>query len=459
MHHIITELESGTHTVAPALSTACQSNLCCSNENEEMSTKRAEEETAPAEDHQQPAATGSSIPAERLKGTVRRATRELEQKLRQELDVPAAAVPTSAPHSPPRRSPIHHLAPKDRAEDRPLSQNAEQKPATSQRHSGQMQDGTDKQEGGMVEVKEEKDGGGGKKAAQEPSSGGRKEAHAKSAAAAQCHAERRSDNTSSTASTAGSTPKPGHAATSVSAVRLEGVTEQDSSTDKEGPFGPRTEADLLEAWEMLKELGAFLWQVRGALASDPGPPSMWLPGRRAKLRDPRERARQAEARIRQAGLTPPSLMKRSASLAKLGSLELTANDLGDWDLDATVDAAAAAADHCMLVALPADDVSKKQRVHPQHHPSSPPSPSSSQSCTENPLKKVESLCHDDATVPVSATASCPSAHQRSGMALNSGHTPQSVPALISVATRQQYGRTHPLRRLKKKTVSFLYHTV
>ena len=39
-----------------------------------------------------------------------------------------------------------------------------------------------------------------------------------------------------------------------------------------------------------------------------------------------------EARIRQAGLTPPSQMKRSASLAKLDCLELSANDLSDWDL-------------------------------------------------------------------------------------------------------------------------------
>uniref|UniRef100_A0AAV2J4K4 protein-serine/threonine phosphatase n=1 Tax=Knipowitschia caucasica TaxID=637954 RepID=A0AAV2J4K4_KNICA len=39
-----------------------------------------------------------------------------------------------------------------------------------------------------------------------------------------------------------------------------------------------------------------------------------------------------EARLRQAGLTPPSLMKRSASLAKLDSLELSANDLNHLDL-------------------------------------------------------------------------------------------------------------------------------
>lgn len=39
-----------------------------------------------------------------------------------------------------------------------------------------------------------------------------------------------------------------------------------------------------------------------------------------------------EARIRQTGFTPLSLMKRSASLAKLDCLELSANDLSDLDL-------------------------------------------------------------------------------------------------------------------------------
>ncbi|KAJ7309103.1 hypothetical protein JRQ81_008430 [Phrynocephalus forsythii] len=39
-------------------------------------------------------------------------------------------------------------------------------------------------------------------------------------------------------------------------------------------------------------------------------------------------AQELDARIRQAGLTPPSLMKRSASLAKLDSLDLSKEDLG-----------------------------------------------------------------------------------------------------------------------------------
>ncbi|KAM6959286.1 uncharacterized protein ssh2a [Aplochiton taeniatus] len=48
-----------------------------------------------------------------------------------------------------------------------------------------------------------------------------------------------------------------------------------------------------------------------------------------------QRALELEARIRQAGLTPPSLLKRSASLAKLDRLELSAADLSQWELRAS----------------------------------------------------------------------------------------------------------------------------
>ncbi|XP_077167405.1 protein phosphatase Slingshot homolog 2 isoform X2 [Paroedura picta] len=45
----------------------------------------------------------------------------------------------------------------------------------------------------------------------------------------------------------------------------------------------------------------------------------------------KQRAKEMEARIRQAGLTPPSHMKRSASLAKLGCLDLLKDDLSCRD--------------------------------------------------------------------------------------------------------------------------------
>nr|XP_033777624.1 protein phosphatase Slingshot homolog 2 isoform X2 [Geotrypetes seraphini] len=47
----------------------------------------------------------------------------------------------------------------------------------------------------------------------------------------------------------------------------------------------------------------------------------------------KQRAKEIEARIRQAGLTTPSRMKRSASIAKLGSLDLSKDDLSERELD------------------------------------------------------------------------------------------------------------------------------
>ncbi|XP_053703539.1 protein phosphatase Slingshot homolog 2-like isoform X2 [Synchiropus splendidus] len=183
--------------------------------------------------------------------------------------------------------------------------------------------------------------------------------------------------------------------TSVSFLCLEGVTELESGTDL-WP-GPPSCDIMRETWETLCELGAFLQQVSvgGACRLDPaqkqGSGGGGIQGR----------VREVEARIRQAGLTPPSLMKRSASLAKLGCLEKLANELSEWELSR-----ACAAPPAPPLPTLADD-SKKQRV--QGAPPAPEEPG-----TDSP-----------------ATA----------------------------APRQQYGRTHPLRRLKKRTVSALYHTM
>lgn len=70
-----------------------------------------------------------------------------------------------------------------------------------------------------------------------------------------------------------------------------------------------------------------------------------------------------EARIRQAGLTPPSFMKRSASLAKLDCLELSANDLTDLDLRQHTMTLSCYSQHCF--SMPPshhDDTLKKQKV-------------------------------------------------------------------------------------------------
>ncbi|KAM4566718.1 uncharacterized protein ssh2a isoform 2-T2 [Odontesthes bonariensis] len=93
------------------------------------------------------------------------------------------------------------------------------------------------------------------------------------------------------------------------------------------------------------------------------------------------RAMELEARIRQAGLTPPSLMKRSASLAKLDCLELSANDLSDLDLRPhTRTTSSHSQNSFSLSQCQHDDTWKKQKVLSQNagtssdDTSSPPSP-------------------------------------------------------------------------------------
>lgn len=75
------------------------------------------------------------------------------------------------------------------------------------------------------------------------------------------------------------------------------------------------------------------------------------------------RAVELEARIRQAGLTPPSLMKRSASLAKLDCLELSASDLSDLDLRPHTRVTSSHSQDCFSTSSSRpDDNWKKQKV-------------------------------------------------------------------------------------------------
>ncbi|KAK5904491.1 hypothetical protein CesoFtcFv8_006048 [Champsocephalus esox] len=155
-------------------------------------------------------------------------------------------------------------------------------------------------------------------------------------------------------------------------MTVDGVTVQESDTDEtlgsgssgRGGCGPDCDAEsrlargsqeLERIQQTLRELQAFLHdgletphsqeqeveqpqEKRDIMETEPGPSK-----RGRGLREKQEgksflkpmlwhRAMELEARIRQAGLTPPSLMKRSASLAKLDCLELSANDLSDLDL-------------------------------------------------------------------------------------------------------------------------------
>ncbi|XP_077579063.1 protein phosphatase Slingshot homolog 2 isoform X1 [Stigmatopora nigra] len=184
---------------------------------------------------------------------------------------------------------------------------------------------------------------------------------------------------------------------SVFQIILDGVTIQESDPDENseissglGGCGPecdsqqrlvRSGQELERIQQTLRELQAFLLEGAGPETSDANVPSVIpkkepppCPDATRRLRRSEEsfpevaewrRAVELEARIRQAGLTPPSLMKRSASLAKLDCLELSANDLSDLDLRQQPRATATEVNSCDTLPLSpshSDDTWKKQKV-------------------------------------------------------------------------------------------------
>ncbi|XP_068572160.1 protein phosphatase Slingshot homolog 2b [Cebidichthys violaceus] len=235
---------------------------------------------------------------------------------------------------------------------------------------------------------------------------------------------------------------------SVNFLCLEGVTELESGTDWDcSTEGPHSDIIMRETWETLCELGAFLQQVSmdGACRERCVGQVFGLSAGTAQNRGSgfQKRVREVEARIRQAGLTPPSLMKRSASLAKLGCLELLAKDLSEWELSRSSVAPSSAEP----LIHTASDESKKQRVH---------NSSSSASQQQEVLGTgVKRLSEAGETSPGASPPSSP----QTGELPNSDQDSLHVSGLTLMVTRQQYGRTHPLRRLKKKTASTLYHTM
>lgn len=201
--------------------------------------------------------------------------------------------------------------------------------------------------------------------------------------------------------------------------------------------------DLHKIQETLRELQAFLYEaggmenysnysqqlenMRSSRESQPRTQAMW------------QKAMEMEARIRQAGLTPPSLMKRSASLAKLDQLELSTHDLNDWDFRSELPSSpsSSSSSHSLL-SISHDEVHKKQRVLPQ---------------TLSGANRTESSCL--------TSFSCPQNKQGSS---TGKPTDISAPPTVSVCAQQQHTKPHPTRRPrkaldKKKIVNVLYNTM
>ncbi|KAM3869256.1 protein phosphatase Slingshot homolog 2b [Diretmus argenteus] len=408
------------------------------NVKEEVKNKE-EEETTPA-----------PLSSDWTRGSVRRVTQQLEQRMKQEHDLPS---PSSSPPS------LSASSSCSQRHSQSLPHSREDSLAASNPHPATVshpQDAPLCLQGSVSTVQEEQEEDHGKCCPMEEESSDTVKMRelVREDGSTKTHklrpADTRSLSTSSSNRSSSFRPSVHSSLTPLSSVDflcLEGVTELESGTDWDySTEGSHGDIIMRETWETLCELGAFLQQVSsGGATKARCVDQVWCHGVGAtqkRGRGVQQRVREVAARIRQAGLTPPSLMKRSASLAKLGCLELLANDLSEWELS-RISLAPSTPEPLVHTA---GDESKKQRVH-----SSP----SSASQPEALMVGVERLCEAGKT---SSGHSPPLIKSQMTEKLpDSGH--QQSPGLVSMTTRQQYGRTHPLRRLKKKTVSTLYHTM
>uniref|UniRef100_A0A4W5Q792 protein-serine/threonine phosphatase n=1 Tax=Hucho hucho TaxID=62062 RepID=A0A4W5Q792_9TELE len=256
---------------------------------------------------------------------------------------------------------------------------------------------------------------------------------------------------------------------------LEGVTALVSDTD--GPSPPhhgrlalaRSSEELEKIQETLRELQAFLYEA-GGLGSGERPGQ----GQHHRETPVWQRAMEIEARIRQAGLTPPSLMKRSASLAKLDCLELSANDLSDWDLRPTT--ASPHGPPLMPTRHPRshhhpslDDVSKKQRVLSRSPPTTPRAPLGGvypldPDRTDRGSQSVGSDPRCLSSPPCLVLQGEEELETDISPRLTRTQSPTSAPDVTMTTVQQPRGKSHPLRRLrkaadKKRTATVLYNTM
>lgn len=381
---------------------------------EEGKTAEEEEEEGAAEE-EEAAAASAGFYSNWTRGSVRRATRQLEQKMKQE------APPLTS--SPPSLSGGSSYSPR-RPHGIPLAAGPGTREAPACSHVAAVS---------SVQAEEEEGGNG--RVVKRDAGDGRIPTN---------------ESTPDKPRPADNSPLSTSPFASVNFLCLEGVTERESNPDWDClSEGPHSDAAVRETWQTLCELGAFLQQVRagGAFKARRAEQGFGLHARMARKRGGiQKRVSEVEARIRQAGLTPPSLMKRSASLAKLGCLELLANDFSEWELShsAVSPSSAEAAPH------PLSDESKKKRV--QNSPSS-----------EGRLPNVGGSGAE--RVPEAELTSQAPQSPLSGQGLRGAPPPDlhqnsvHVPGATLKITRQQYGRTHPLRRLKKRTASTFYHTM
>ncbi|XP_055650454.1 protein phosphatase Slingshot homolog 2 isoform X1 [Falco peregrinus] len=192
----------------------------------------------------------------------------------------------------------------------------------------------------------------------------------------------------------------------------------------------------------------------------------------------KQRAKEIEARIRHAGLTTPSHMKRSASLAKLDCLDLSKDDLSERE-SASSDAnpvlltcvalsrgfregslergsESACGKHRLSSPEPAKHFVEQLRTAECIAQSKP---------VERPLAQYAKECGSSQQSLFSGTDPTWTSSEESPPLLQVQVLDSlSLARGLAVAPRQQHGRTHPLRRLKKtndkkRTTNPLYNTM
>ncbi|XP_005997052.1 protein phosphatase Slingshot homolog 2 isoform X2 [Latimeria chalumnae] len=199
----------------------------------------------------------------------------------------------------------------------------------------------------------------------------------------------------------------------------------------------------------------------------------------------KQRAKEIESRIRQAGLTTPSQMKRSASLAKLGCLELSTEDLSERE-SVTSETnqtfseplqSFTRCEHEERVECSLEDPSKKVCIVAISLPQEEPQPTmylveqlKTTECIvqSKPVEKPAVQYAKAFGLPLQSmdpklTSSDDSLLQLHTPPLMAPDSPNPTPVL-AVAPRQQRGRTHPLHKLKKlnekkRTYNPLYNTM
>ncbi|KAF0030767.1 hypothetical protein F2P81_017498 [Scophthalmus maximus] len=437
VRHIVTEIEAISHPVSCLPPSTSSSSLAPSSHSSQLLPQEHQEEEEEEAESCGEVAHGSSssstlppsrpqspsaLPFEWPAGSVRRATEQLEQKLRQEMET--VAPPQRSPlHSPGAEHPPFRLPPcSPSAEHPPLLS----PPLATEQSLAQGEITPDsapsKDESG------ERTGSQHERERLDPpcspctDNSQVSESHMLTSSPAST-----SPLVESSLNTSSQSQGPSHSQSPQGATRpqarsdhisVDGVTLQESDTEETlesssrgvlGGCGPGCDAqsrlargsqELEKIQQTLRELQAFLHEgvaatettdgetrepeppqgPRDAMDTEPGPcraptpppepdAGQRLRGRREEnifLERGRHRATELEARIRQAGLTPPSLMKRSASLAKLDCLELSADDLSDLDLRPHVRTSSSSTSHShdSFPTSPShhDDTWKKQKV-------------------------------------------------------------------------------------------------